>query len=238
MEFSDAEPVSFEAWLKPIIENLEKEKAKLQLAKKDYDRKSEEIAKRQRNMLLAAAVFAMGIIAICSAVSIFTINKNLIIQKQSLAEKEKELSAFKQNFLHVDEINNEYITSLASYFSASEQKLEPLTNDAVTFAATIYAETDVYGMALTESTRYIVMTREGKIFEYNMFGESLRYSRIGNIIGKGIRSYGKLSEIQFYGITNPNEIEYIKITDIQLLKLDMFRTIIKDKLELELYSAE
>ena len=71
-----------------------------------------------------------------------------------------------------------------------------------------------------------------------MFGESLRYSRIGNIIGKGIRSYGKLSEIQFYGITNPNEIEYIKITDIQLLKLDMFRTIIKDKLELELYSAE
>ena len=127
---------------------------------------------------------------------------------------------------------------MASYFSASEQKLEPLTNDAVTFAATIYAETDVYGMALTESTRYIVMTREGKIFEYNMFGESLRYSRIGNIIGKGIRSYGKLSEIQFYGITNPNEIEYIKITDIQLLKLDMFRTIIKDKLELELYSAE
>ena len=238
VEFSDAEPVSFEAWLKPIIENLEKEKAKLQLAKKDYDRKSEEIAKRQRNMLLAAAVFAMGIIAICSAVSIFTINKNLIIQKQSLAEKEKELSAFKQNFLHVDEINNEYITSLASYFSASEQKLEPLTNDAVTFAAIIYAETDVYGMALTESTRYIVMTREGKIFEYNMFGESLRYSRIGNIIGKGIRSYGKLSEIQFYGITNPNEIEYIKITDIQLLKLDMFRTIIKDKLELELYSAE
>ncbi len=62
------------------------------------------------------------------------------------------------------------------------------------------------------------------------------YNKFGNMIGTGIRPYGDLAKAQFYGISNTNDILYIKITGVELFKLDMNRTTIKEKLEIELYS--
>ena len=78
------------------------------------------------------------------------------------------------------------------------------------------------------------MDNNGKVYEYNVFGQHLKYNRYANKIGKGIREYGDLARIQFYGV-NENDITYIKITNIELFKLDIRQTIIKDNLEIELY---
>lgn len=90
-------------------------------------------------------------------------------------------------------------------------------------------------MALAENSKYIVMTDNGKVYEYDVFGEKLNYNRYYNEIGKGIRESGNLAKTQFYGVSK-NEINYIKITNIELFKLDINKTRIKDDLELELYS--
>ena len=80
------------------------------------------------------------------------------------------------------------------------------------------------------------MTNSGQVFEYDMFGEHLSYYRMHNTIGKTGYTTGELKEIQFYGISDINEISYIKITDVQLVKMDISNTVIKSNLEIELYS--
>ena len=89
-------------------------------------------------------------------------------------------------------------------------------------------------MVLTENSKYIVMKDDGNVFEYDVFGKHLTYNRYYNMIGQGIRNEGKLAEIQFLGVL-PNDINYIKLTGIQLIKLDTMKTVIKEDLELELY---
>ena len=125
---------------------------------------------------------------------------------------------------------------LNSYINVSNISLSPLSDDAVSFTARIAMANDTYGIALTENSKYIVMTTSGKVIEYNMFGEHLNYNRFSNMIGKGIREYGDLAKVQFYGISNIEDISYIKITGIELFKLEMSRPTIKESLEIELYS--
>ena len=79
------------------------------------------------------------------------------------------------------------------------------------------------------------MTTSGKVIEYDVFGSHLPYRRIANIIGKGLREYGNLAQVQFYGIQDTKQISYIKITGIELFKLDINQTVVKDGLEIELY---
>ena len=140
------------------------------------------------------------------------------------------------DFALIDEINNEYITALNEYFSVSDVVINQLSSNAVTFTAKISKENDTYGMALTKESKYIVMTSKRKVYEYNVFGAHLNYNRYYNMIGKGIRNYGILSQTEFHGVSK-NEIDYIKITNIELFKLNTSRTIIKENLELELYST-
>ena len=78
------------------------------------------------------------------------------------------------------------------------------------------------------------MTTSNKVYEYNVFGSHLSYNRYNNIISKKIRESATLKEIQFFGI-NKDEIEYIKITNIDLLNTDTTHSTIKSNLELELY---
>ena len=52
-------------------------------------------------------------------------------------------------------------------------------------------------------------------------------------LGKGIKSYGDLAKIQFYEISK-EDISYIKINNIELFKLDSYKTI-KNDFELELF---
>ena len=93
---------------------------------------------------------------------------------------------------------------------------------------------DIYGMAISKDSKYILISNSGKVYEYDVFGEHLNYNRYSNMIGKGIREYGDLASVQFFGI-NKNEISYIKITNLELFKLDTYRITIKNNLELELY---
>ncbi len=222
---TDTEPMPFVSWLKPYIDNLKSEKENLINAQNAHNDSKKKFIRYRNIAISLALVFAI----ICGIFAYFISNK-------IISYKESQIEAFKQNFLHIDEIDNPYIDSLKTYVSVTNQELKPLTDDAVSFKARINSKTDTYGIVLQENTKYIVMKTDGKVLEYDMFGESLRYSWISNIVGTGYRSYGDLNQIEFYGISNVQEIDYIKITNIQLIKLDMQRTVIKDNLELELYS--
>ncbi len=221
----DETEADFFSWVQPTISKLEEKKAEVENEKNNWIVNTKKLKKTKIRGIVLNIVIAI----LCIVISILCCSR--VIQKNN-----NELAEFKQNFLHIDEIGNEDIDALNSYVDISNVSLIPLTDDAVTFTARIAMSNDTYGIALTENSKYIVMTTSGKVIEYNVFGEHLRYSRIGNMIGKGIREYGDLAKTQFYGISNTNDILYIKITNVELFKLDIKRTTVKDKLEIELYS--
>lgn len=223
----------FLSWVQPVISKLEEKKAETEQQKNNWIYQTQKLKKAKAKGIFANVAIA-SICIIISAIVILGFQKGYHL---AIQENNKELTEFKQNFLHIDEIGNEYINALNSYVNVSNVSLQTLAENAVTFTARIAITTDVYGMALTEDSKYIVMTDSGKVIEYDVFGDHLSYNRYGNMIGNGIRSYGDLARTQFFGVSKL-DISYIKITGIELFKLDMNRTIVKDKLEIELYSKQ
>lgn len=235
----DGKEENFISWLQPTIQELNNEKNNL-------------IRQMNQNKKIIIIGVIMNIIIVIACIfivvnSIDTIKSNYNNKLRTAMENynselikaknnyNNELEKFKQNFKHVDEIDNNYISALNEYFSVSNVSLNTNTNNSVTFTAKISRANDTYGMALAEDSKYIVMTSNGKVYEYNVFGQHLSYSRYNNIIGKGIRDSGNLAKIQFNDISK-DEITYIKITNIELFKLDTSKTLIEKDLELELYS--
>ena len=221
----NGEEANFLSWIQPTISKLDEKKKEIESEKS----KLAETTKKLKKSRIIGIVFNVIIAVICVVLTFTT--SFLIIHKNNM-----EIAKFKQNFMHVDEINNIYIDALDSYVNISKVSLLPLSDDAVSFTARIATTNDIYGISFTRNSRYIVMTNSGKVFEYNLFGENMFYSKLDNTIGKGIRDFKDLTKVQFYGISNPKEISYIKITDVELFKLDIGRSTIKDGLEIELYS--
>ena len=246
----DGKEESFVSWLQPTLIELKEANNNL----------NNQILQSKKSSIKVKIISSMVIFGciILTIISIYVINLNYnkkleIIQqnynkdlndtkknynkelRKALHNYNTELEKFKQNFKHVDEIDNEYIAALNEYFSVSNVSLNENVNDSVSFTAKISRSNDTYGMALTEQSKYIVMTSCGMVYEYNVFGPHLSYSRYYNMIGKGIHDSGNLAIIQFNGVSK-NEITYIKITNIELFKLDTARTLIEKDLELELYS--
>ena len=232
------EPLNF--WLSQISVDYNKEKNifnnKLKSINDNY---------KKKNCLYTIITF---ITIVISLLIILNINNNynslLENEKQNFAnllETEKKnyddkITLLEQKFKHIDQINNSYITELNQFFSATNVSLKPLGNNSTLFSAKIFNDNNnnTYGMVLTENSTYIVMKNDGKILEYNVFGTHLTYNRSYNIVGKGIRNEGKLAEISFLDVI-PDDINYIKLTGIQLIKMNSINTVLKDNLELEIY---
>ena len=266
VKINDSES-DFFSWIQPTIKGLEKakedvleEKEKLQLAinnqkeieiktiSKELEKAREDVLKEKEKLQLAInnqKKIKIKTILICVLVTAcFLLISVMVVflfryqYDNAVKENNAELAEFKQNFLHVDQINNEYIDELNDFVEVSNVSINQIADNVVSFTARIGISSNAYdsfGISLTENSKYIVITKSGQVFEYDVFGEHLSYSRYSNTIGKGYRSYGDLAVSQFYGV-NEDDISYIKITNINLYKTNSKYTLIKDKLEIELYS--
>lgn len=242
----------FYSWVKPTITRLNEKKTEVEDEKSRWSFYIKKLKKARLVTFLHLIVLSL----VCVVISYIVVTGYKVYYDIKIEEHEQEMydtinnynnqiteiydevTKFKQNFLHVDEIDNDYIDSLKSYVQISNVSLQPLTDDAVSFTARISTTNDTYGISLTENSKYIVMTMSGKVLEYDVFGEHLAYNRYSNSVGTGIRNYGDLAQVQFYGISDTSEISYIKINEVELFKLDGSRTVIKDSLEIELYSTD
>lgn len=224
----NGEAAPFISWLNPIISKLEEEK-----------KKYIEYSNQQKKNMYIGIIINVVVAILCIVFAIFSINtiKSNYVAKINEAQNNYnlELNKFKQNFKHVDEIGNEYVDKLNEYVKVSNIYITKLSDNAVSFSAELSMNNDIYGALLTENSKYIVMTTDGKVLEYDVFGKHLYYNYFGYMFGKSVREHLKLEKAQFYGV-NKADISYIKITNIELFKLDMTRTKVRDNLELELYS--
>lgn len=219
----DGEVKTFIDWLEPSINMLKEKKEELEVEKQRIINEQNNLKKTK--ILFVEITIIVGII--CVLFSLYCVG---VIKE----DYNTELSKFKQNFLHVDEIDNEYIQNVNEYVEVSNVSLIDFSDNSTSFQATLTIDNKYYGISINEDSKYIVMDNNGKVYEYDVFGEHLNYNYSANLLGKGIRTSGTLASAQFFGIVK-DDITYIKLTNITLFKLDINKTVVKDNLELELY---
>lgn len=222
----EGETADFFTWIEPVVRRLEEKKSEVETAREEWKKETKRVKRSRKVGIVINVVIAVVTIALA-----------VLFSLECIRENNRELATFKQKFLHVDEIGNPYIDTLRSYVDVSDVLIAPLTDDAVSFTARLSMKNDFYGVALTENSKYLVMSNAGKLFEYDVFPEHTYYSKTGNCIGKGVRSYLDLATTPFYGIANAYGVSYVKITGVELFKLDIRRTVIQNELEIELYSS-
>ncbi|MBQ5323085.1 MAG: hypothetical protein J6J07_06565, partial [Oscillospiraceae bacterium] len=138
-----------------------------------------------------------------------------------------------QKYLTIEEINKENYNILNSIIDVSREKFYVLS-DGVHFSATLTLNDTNYLMQIKEGSKYIVHTKSGQIYEYDMFINKLYYSQKANTLGTDKMS-GDLVEIVFKDVHEISDIEYVKITDVALYESGSDLIPI-EVLELELYS--
>lgn len=248
----DGEEKSFFTWINPIISSFQNikeelkrefEAEKLELKKEkekftqEFETEKNKIKKQKTiNRLMAILIVIVGLV-----ISVISINSGKTIYNKELNDAQTnydmKIAEFAQKFKHIDEIDNEYINELNSYINVSDVSLKPLTKDAVSFNASISLVTDIYGISIPKDAKYIVMTDDGQVFEYDYINNIQYYNSWNNTIGKYYSQKIDLSPAQFYGISNTSKITYIKLTGITLMQFDGYNNkTVKENLELELYS--
>lgn len=219
----DGEEKTFIDWLEPSINMLKEKKEELEVEKQRIINEQNNLKKTKTSFVVITII--VGII--CVLFSSYCVG---VIKE----DYNTELSKFKQNFLHVDEIDNDYIQKVNEYVEVSNVSLSDFSDNSTSFQATLTIDNKYYGISINEDSKYIVMDNNGKVYEYDVFGEHLNYNYSANLLGKGIRTSGTLASAQFFGIVK-DDITYIKLTNITLFKLDINKTVVKEELELELY---
>ncbi len=234
----DGEEKAFSEWLVPFVVALNEEKENIikekNIHQADFEKRKEKLKKNK----ILGIILNILIAVICVVLSMFVVSDIEKGYLDALQNNTEELELFKQNFLHVDQIDNPFIDELQSYINVDSVTIKPLTDDAISFVATLSTLTDTYLIRLQENARYIVITTDGKVFEYDVFDSSLKFNVFTSTLGKGFNVTANLQEKQFYGITIPDDIEYIKMINVSVLKNDMQRTVLKSDLQFEIYQKQ
>lgn len=258
---ADNNSVSFYDCLHGCVDDFKKYKAELANSTRDEKIKLEnaqkaansaranadcqaEICRKMKKKLIAlfsvALICALGITGFIGAKYKQACNDEIASIEASC---EQEIAEMEKNFQHVDLYNDGNIKFLHSFISITDTKLEMSKDlqDTVIFSCTIVNNGDKYGIMLNKDTKYIIMTKDGKSYEYDMFGERLKYYKGNNMIASasdnhGYRREGTLKDLEIYGITNISDISYIKITNVSIWKCREIRTDpILNGFELRLY---
>lgn len=223
----DVKDADFFSWVQPVISKLEEKKREVEEVKKNYIANTEKLKKTKTKCVIINIVVALICVIMSFVVVINTVNKY-----------DNELKKLKENLTYIDKTGIEHVGVLDSYVNVSNVSIIPLSDNSVSFSARLTIENDIYGIALTEKSRYIMITTAGKTIECDVFGEHLKYNRSENILGKGIRSSGNLAKIKIKDVSDVNEILQIKVTGVELFELENRNFVVMDELEIELYSKQ
>ncbi|MBE6561179.1 MAG: NERD domain-containing protein [Ruminococcaceae bacterium] len=231
VSIAEKPPLPLHEFIEVMNRDLVAERQELQ---DNYNNKAKQLELRKKKIYLNSIVISI----ICGILSILF----CLYQAQECDEKistaQLEVEKMAQNFKHVNELNDGNIEFIAGMILLDNLVLSqsPDIVDAVDFSCDLVANSNDYGIRLTENTKYIVMTKDGKIAEYDMFDSLNKYSSLYKV-GKSTFPIFNIKK-QFYNI-DVQDISYIKLTKISLWRknINSNKDLITD-LELELYSTQ
>ncbi len=216
----------------------------------DYQIKCDIEANHTKNLceqkVLAAkkskrATITICCLMICIAVA-FSIFSNISYKKlcdSYVEQANAEVLNMRKNFQTVDESDIPYNDIINEIVSVEVDLKKSVISNTVTFNGKLYINPESkYAIKLTDKSKYIVITDDGKSYQYDLFNTVNRYNVYNNILNpNGGYGSGVLKEYDFIGIGDVSHIKYIKVTDVALLDTTTYSlTEIVTGLEIELYS--
>ena len=140
------EEACFLSWIDPIVSELENAKKNFIRDQFDFSLKSHQLDKARH----FSKIITIAVVLLCFTISTLVIS----LMHQSYNNK---IATFEQKFMHIDQINNPYITNINACVQIQNIKLKKEYNGCVTFKARISLTNYRYGFVLTENPRAIVL---------------------------------------------------------------------------------
>lgn len=227
----DGIPMPFYDYLDLIKINFDQKNEEV---KADFERKKIQLKQTKRKSI----IISIAVIIVCILISIFFCIGIKEESNKAVNIAQNQLEKMQQKFMHIDELNNGNVDFVNNLNEVSNVYLKPskdISNTTV-FTCRITGTGEEYGIRLTQNTKYIVMTKDGNVMEYDFFNNLNNYTPLYRI-GKGHYSYKDIKS-EFYNV-KASDITYIKLINIAVWKSgDFLLNDLIDNLELELYSAE
>ena len=204
----------------------------------DYQNSTAEVAANAENQIKHAKKIA-AIIVCCALVACgaFAFVSHLRLQSAQ-ASFDEQMSEMRQNFQHVESYNSGDIVLAEDFVTITKSKLTPSREfvGAVDFDAAININSDVIRLIFTEDTKYVVIQTDGSVKEYDMFEEGSPMN-VTSTISQSLHWYGPVDFGKFRMFDlDVDSVSYIKLKNVSLS--DSSFKVIKDDLEIELYSAD
>lgn len=155
---------------------------------------------------------------------------------------QKELQEMENRFLPVSALDDKNIHFANHFIKAEDVKfsISKDSKDTVLFSCALVNIGEDYGISLKYFTKYKVLTEDGRLYEYEMFGINNPFGYGKNyMIGGSNTTYKhsiELTNAEFYGIASPEQIKYIKITGVTIWKSNVKYEGDLADVEIELYS--
>lgn len=242
----------FRSYKAELRKTNEAESIKLQNLQKEAERsraqagiESSNYALRKRR-LIPLFVIAFGCVMLISCLICLQYMRSCDSKIASIeASCAQEIAEMEKNFQHVDTYNDGNLKFLANMITIDDTLLEmsPDLENVALFSCTIVNHAKEYGFMLNKNTKYIIMTKDGTSYEYDMFGERInpayapqRFSGTKHSAYYG--SSAELMVLEIHNIAETSDIAYIKLTNISIWKANTnYNNALVDGLEIELYKT-
>lgn len=203
--------------------------------RKKLEEKEKRIEKLSKNKTIVSILIAsLSVIAY-----IFVVFSSYNSFENMYANKVKE---YEKTYQRIDEIDDETFNNAQGIIKVSDVKLKKSSDlkDTVNFSCKLTNVAEKYGIILNQNSTYIVLTKDGKTLEYPIFDNSFKYSGYTYKINPqgNYRNYSCDLIGTFTKINSPNNIEYIKITNVTVTSLgnNGITNTVSEGVHIELYN--
>lgn len=244
---SNTPVIPFYKYINNLKTEIEDKLRELSAQKQQLESKSKELARREEFRETSRKkkwwISLIVVILCCGLITFLVCRGYQASCDTQVAAAQNELAEMEKKFERVDTALDQNQISLSNMIRISDVTLQPshdLKNTAV-FSCTLTNTGKEYGILLNEDTKYIIMFSDGVVREYEMFGERMAYSELGNRLSGTNDTHtwkhsGTLKALEIADIQSIDTIVYIKITNVSVWKLyENNNKPLIDGLELELY---
>lgn len=204
---------------------------------KELEDKEKQIKKISKNKTISLILIASLSVIACIMIVFSSYNsfENMYVNK---------VKEYQKTYQRIDEIDDETFNNAQGIIKVSDIKLKKSSDlkDTVAFSCKLANIAEKYGIILNQNSTYIVLTKDGKTLEYPIFNNSFKHNGYTHKLHPQTKYTNYSCNLigTFTKISSPDNIEYIKITNVTVTSLgnNGITNTVAEGVHIELYTSK